>query len=135
MNHLIEDEYDDSTGQIFPATIYNAQGAEYVVGSQEQLDYHIINGWSLTKPDPKALIEETAGEAKQSDIVALSARVELLEKLVADMDERTGGDRTAELLKAHGTILAKLQKAVMEPTAKTGKQPAAVTPEAPEPTK
>lgn len=113
MNHLTENEKEDAA-QIFPLTIYNASGATYAVGSKEALDYHLVNGWSLEKPDPLAVIKENIGEVQQSDMVSLAARLQLLEDVVAGIEKRTGGDRTAELLKTHGSILAKLQKAVLK---------------------
>jgi hypothetical protein len=101
---------DEETGEetyTFPVTIYNRAGAEYQVPNQEVMDYHLLNGWSVEKPDPEEQIAATAGEAREADIVALSARVATLEKLIT-------GIATEELIKAQGNAMAKMQGEIVK---------------------
>ena len=105
---------DEETGEEsydFPVTIYNAAGSDYKVPNLEALEYHLLNGWSIEKPDPAEEIAATVGEARESDIIALTARVVLLEKMLSDLNDKIA---TSAVVKAQGAAIAKMAGDLVE---------------------
>ena len=96
---------EEVAGFVFPVTLYNAAGIDYRVGSQEELDFHLINGWSIDRPDAESIARVQAGPVPDfvspAEVVELKAKVISLTdrvKIVEDALEMSVSTETFSLL-------------------------------------
>jgi hypothetical protein len=124
----IEDDDENLLGYDFPVTIYKLGGAEYRVDNLESLEYHILQGWSVEKPEEPEEVAPVVLLTPDS-LDDLRAEVAALRKEVAEL---RAAAPNPEMIKGQGQLLASVSGRVsaLEKAGKPGRPP--VVPPAPE---
>jgi len=102
----------------FPVTIYKGE-SEYQVPDLEVLEHHLLQGWSLDKPEPVVVpVEPTVLTPDTLD--ALTAEVAGLRAEVAELRAAIPG---ADMIKGQGKMIAELlgRLSKLEKAAGTGR--------------
>lgn len=99
----IEDEDENLIGYDFPVTIYKGR-SEYQVHNLESLEYHLLQGWTIEKPE---LVEEPAPPAllTESSLDDLRKEVADLRKALTEFTDVISVD----MIKGQGQLLASFQ--------------------------
>lgn len=105
----IEDDDENLLGYDFPVTIYKQGGAEYKVHDAEALEYHILQGWSIEKPEEPEQVEPI--------VVVTSDNLDELREQIAELHKQVTQLRNdlpnPEMIKGQGQLIASINTRVV----------------------
>ena len=110
----IEDEDEELVGYDFPVTIHKPGGLSYQVTDLESLEYHLLQGWTIEKPEeveePAApvLLTPDSLDGLREEVAALRAEVAALRSLLPNTEMVKG---QGQLMAAMNGRLTTLEKA------------------------